>query len=374
MAALPVLHVRDLEMEETLGVTVGEGRHLCFVEIAGDGVEEVAAAGVGAEGIVDREEEMVETNDFPRAAEGLRREIAAGGEGDVALEVLGNGAGELRCGREDAARTSKRVGETFAHVADDELKFWQAIEEAGDDESEQMQGSLGVPAPAGDRQQVAEVAGQAAEVGLPHSLGRWRGMEIDRHIQRNGRLEDGGEAWIIEEEAVGGAVEHGALEAMLRDTAGELCCCLDRLLQAERGEAGETSRIGAKGGGELVVDVVREQGRGIGRQGVEADGGKRKNLQVDAGGVHGGYAAGAEIQELCLQLLGLRGVAQVWTGGAEEAFRNEVLFKGDGSHGRFDVRNGRERQAKGQERSSCPFVERGCARDLCRLCRPGWQL
>ena len=110
-------------------------------------------------------------------------------------------------------------------MADDQLQRWQSLEEAGDDEAQQVQGGLRVPAPAGDREKVAEVAGQAAEVGLHDGVGRRRGMEIDRYVEGDGGFEDGRETRIVEEEAAGGAVEHGPLEAELRDGAGELLRC-----------------------------------------------------------------------------------------------------------------------------------------------------
>ena len=51
-------------------------------------------------------------------------------------------------------------GEHLAHVADDELKGREAVEDTGGDEAEGVQGGFGVPAPAGDGEHLAYAFGK----------------------------------------------------------------------------------------------------------------------------------------------------------------------------------------------------------------------
>ncbi len=105
---------------------MGEGFHLggCESGLRGlQGREEVAAAGVGAEGIVDRVHEVIEAEDLACAVEGWAREVATGGDVDLGEDGLGDGALEIfRGGREDAVGACERVRDAFAHVADDDLE------------------------------------------------------------------------------------------------------------------------------------------------------------------------------------------------------------------------------------------------------------
>lgn len=57
------------------------------------------------------------------------------------------------------------------------------------------------------------------------------------------------------------------------------------------------------GGGQDVIGVLGEGRGGCGVELVHVAAGERENLHVDAGGVHGGEAAVAEVDELCLDLL-----------------------------------------------------------------------
>ena len=116
----------------------------------GDAVEELSAKSIGAEGVVDGEEEAVRADDLEGAEEGWIREVAASGDVDVVVEVVGDATLEvLRGGSEDGLRANEREGEVFAHVADDDLEGREAVEEAGDDEAKDVEAGFNVPAPAG---------------------------------------------------------------------------------------------------------------------------------------------------------------------------------------------------------------------------------
>ena len=92
-------------------------------------------------------------------------------------------------------------------------------------------------------------------------------------LRWGGGFEDGKEAGIVEEEAVGGSVEEGTGEAVLGDAAVEFGGGGGWVFEGEGGEAGEAGGVGADGLGELVVDVAGEDGGGGGIEGVEAHGG-----------------------------------------------------------------------------------------------------
>ena len=88
---------------------------------------------------------------------------------------------------------------------------------------------------------------------------------------------------------------------------------------------------------ELIVDVVDEWSGRCGGEIVEADGRKREDLQVDAGFVHGSEPAGPEIEQLSLEILRLRRVAEKGSSRFEEALSDEVFFEGDRAHACLDA-------------------------------------
>ena len=155
----------------------------------------------------------------------------------------------------------------------------------------------------------------------------------------------GGEAGVVEEEAIGGAVKEDSAEAELLDGALELFGCGLRLLEGEAREGGEAGGIRVDGGGEFVVDVVGEGGRGGSVQLVEFQGGEGQDLEVNACFIHGGEASGSKVQELGLES-GKPGwyFSVVGAGGTEEGFRHEMFFKRNSLHAwghvRLDERKG----------------------------------
>ena len=111
---------------------------------------------------------------------------------DVGVKVGGNGLTQAWCGLgQNAAGTSERVGQAFAHVSDDQLQRGQAIEQAGNDKAQSVEARFGVPTPARDGEQVAELAGKAGEVGLADRLGRWCRVKVYGNLKLSGSLKDG---------------------------------------------------------------------------------------------------------------------------------------------------------------------------------------
>src|SRR5690242_13132110 len=77
------------------------------------------------------------------------------------------------------------------------------------------------------------------EIGLDCIRVRHCRMEIDRHIQRLRGLEDAPEFLLVEESALGVAVNHRAFEAELLDATLQLARRGVRIRRWQRGEAGE---------------------------------------------------------------------------------------------------------------------------------------
>ena len=98
----------------------------------------------------------------------------------------------------------------LAHVADDELELGMLVERAGEHHAEQMDRGLRMPAPAGGLEHALRAFGRSGVVGLPHGSGRQVRMDVDRHVEFDGRGEQSVIARMIEETALGGAVDQRA--------------------------------------------------------------------------------------------------------------------------------------------------------------------
>ena len=158
-------------------------------------------------------------------------------------------------------------------------------------------------------------------------------MEIERDVEGFGGFEYGEELGGVEEFAVGGAVDEEALEAEVMDAALEFFDGGGGFFEGWGGEGGEAIGVGTDGGGEFIVDVVEDGGLVGGGEILDAEGGEREDLEGDAGFVHGGHAAFAEVEEFAADgahWLGDR--VTVGAGGLEEIGGDEVFFERDGLH------------------------------------------
>jgi len=79
-------------------------------------------------------------------------------------------------------------------------------------------------------------------------------VQVERHVERLGALEDHPVFLLVEETPPGVAVDHRALEAELGDAARELVGRCARVGRRERGESGETVRVRLD---RLVREIVR---------------------------------------------------------------------------------------------------------------------
>jgi hypothetical protein len=212
-------------------------------------------------------------------------------------------------------------------------KRGQAIEQAGNDKAQSVEARFGVPTPARDGEQVAELPGKAGEVGLADRLGRRCRVKVYGNLKLSGSLKDGKEARIVKEKASCGAIKKSAMKAETGDAAIKFDGCRAGILEDQRGKAGKAIGVVPNRIGELIIDIVSHWSRGGGIERVEPHGRERENLKVDSSLVHIRDAAGAEIEEFGLKLRELRRSARaVGSGGSEEGCGYEVLFERNGAH------------------------------------------
>src|SRR5690349_16266326 len=95
-----------------------------------------------------------------------------------------------------------------------------------------------VPAPGRGGKKETGLAGQPAEVSVLHSFGRERRMQVNGHVKRLRHLKYRGEARVIQEHALGGPMEEGALKSQLAHATLEFGSRLLRFLQSKRCKAG----------------------------------------------------------------------------------------------------------------------------------------
>ena len=161
-------------------------------------------------------------------------------------------------------------------------------------------------------------------------------MEVDRHFQRLGTLEDRPELPFIMETAVGQAMDHRALEAKLRHGAFQLVGGGLRVGCRQRGEAGKADRMRAHRLRQPVVGLPRQAHRGLRiRHLLHRRRGVGDHLQVDAGLVHFLDATLAKVLQPLHQRWRAVGIERT-VGGAHVRIL-EMLFERDderlGRHG-----------------------------------------
>src|SRR5437667_331355 len=124
-------------------------------------------------------------------------------------------------------------------------------------------------------------------------------MDIDRHVELRGRREQAVIARMIEEAALGRAVDHRAHEAQVLHGARELGRGSVGTLQRQRGEAREAIGMPRNGMGEVIVHLVG-QGDAVGPgHEIRAGTAVREHLYRNACLVHGLQATFADFgQEL----------------------------------------------------------------------------
>src|SRR6266480_1230406 len=131
-------------------------------------------------------------------------------------------------------------------------------------------------------------------------------MDIERHVERLGALEDRPEAPVVEEYPVGRSVHHRTLEAQLGDRALELVRRRFRVGGGKRGEAGEAVRVRTHRLVQAVVRALCERDRGRCVETLRRRGTVRDHLNVDPGFVHLPDAQRAQVVQPPAQLRAAR--------------------------------------------------------------------
>ena len=153
-------------------------------------------------------------------------------------------------------------------------------------------------------------------------------MEVDRHVQRLGALEDRPKLLVVVEPAVGQTVDHRALKPQLGHGAFKFVGGGTGVRGGQRGETGEAVGMGADSLMQMVVGDASEANRAgrvshllHGRSGVG------DHLDVDAGLVHLLDSPGSQVFQTLHHRWRPVGVERA-VGGADFGML-EVLFQGD---------------------------------------------
>ncbi len=170
-------------------------------------------------------------------------------------------------------------------MAQDDLQLRIGVEHAGQHHAHALRRGLHGEAPgrAHDHRPVLHVV---LVIGLDHRRMRHGRMQIQRHVQRRGALADRPEALVVEEHAVGRAVDQRALEAELRHRALQFIGRGLRIGRRDGGEGGEPVGMRAHRLGQAIVGDARQRHRGRGIHLLQSGIGVRQHLHVDPRLVH----------------------------------------------------------------------------------------
>src|SRR6516165_7975248 len=162
-------------------------------------------------------------------------------------------------------------------------------------------------------------------------------MQIDRHVERGGTLEDAPERRLVEEAAARETVDHGAPEAEPRHGAVELRHRGGRIRRRQRRQAREAIGMRPDRLEQEVVDLAR---RGNCRRRIERLAARLvvgEDLHAYPGRVHGGDPFLAEIEELSddVKAKQLLAIAAAMRPGRKTLLltrQNEVLLERNDPH------------------------------------------
>src|SRR5262249_145412 len=141
-------------------------------------------------------------------------ENAAGGDPDLLENCAADRSAEvLDVGFRHLVATGQHGRQSLAHMTDDQLEPRMAVERAGPNQAQDVEGGFRVPAPTGRLQQVAGVAGKVAVVERAHRLWCQVRMQIERYVKALSGRQDGFEPGVIKKAVLRRAVDERAAEA-----------------------------------------------------------------------------------------------------------------------------------------------------------------
>ena len=141
-------------------------------------------------------------------------------------------------------------------MPDDDLQAWIAIECPAEDEAQDVQGGVDVPAKAAAGEEGGDLRRKAGVDRLDDRGGWRRRVELERNLECLGTLEDRPEDVVVEVTAPNVAADLPALEPVVADGALQFVCGGFRRRRGERRESGEARRMPLHGGPELIVRVA----------------------------------------------------------------------------------------------------------------------
>src|SRR5262245_5213668 len=222
--------------------------------------------------------------------------------------------------------------QALAQVTEDDLEARVGIEHAGKDDAQKMAAGVDRKTPRRSLQLFVR-----RKVSLDCVRVRHRRMQVDRNAELLRGLKDHPEFLVVEERALGVAMDHGALEPELGHAAFELLRCGPRVGRRQCREPGEPIRVLGNRRGENVVSVARHWDRDVRCKALRTGLTKRKYLYVDAGRIHVAQPLLAEIADLlgdivADMLAAARDPELAEVGGGRvlaQQRRDEMLFDGD---------------------------------------------
>ncbi len=212
------------------------------------------------EGIVDREHDAVDAHLHHATQQRRIREVAAGGDVEVAAEGVAEAHGARGAGtRERLVDAPDQERQRFAEMAEHDLQARIGFEQAAEHETDGERRGLDRVAP-GRAHHHREFFDVVVVIGIHHRRHRHRRMQVDRHVERLRALEDRPEALVVKKDAVGEPVDHRAFETELGG-ALELVGRRLRVAGGQRREGGEAFRVGGDDRIEPVVDAAGQRDR-----------------------------------------------------------------------------------------------------------------
>lgn len=192
--------------------------------------------------------------------------------------------------------------EHVAPVTEDDLKVRMSVEHAGQDQAQELQARLVMPARSDGRQREVEVPGQSRVVRVAHRSRRDLGVQV----QRGSELIRGGEdrlvVRVVEITLAGPTEHHGSAQAELPDCSAQLVGGRLRVRRRQHRETLEALWVSPHHLRDEVVGLPSKLHRQVGFQALQAGRGQREDLNVDPDLVHALQAQIAEIEETLLDL------------------------------------------------------------------------
>ncbi len=130
------------------------------------------------------------------------------------------------------------------------------------------------------------------------------GVNVDRHVERLGAIEDRPKPFVVDEQALGETVDHGAFEAEVLDRAFELVGGLLGIGRRQGGKGGKPIGLRFHRFRQSVIDASGDRRRFRPIKGLSARRAVGDHLKVDTSRVHFGNTALPQVLQAVARLAG----------------------------------------------------------------------